>query len=317
MTTILVTGAAGFIGSHVCDRLLAEGRRVVGIDDLSEGKIANLAEARSYGPQFTFHNIDIRAPDLRLLFERHRPEVVMHLAANPSVSRSVADPLHDASVNVLGLLNVARSASSTGVRKLVFAASGGTLYGEQRKIPIRETARRGAVLVSPYGVSKAVGIHYLEYFRRSSGLDFAALALANVYGPRQDPHGEAGVVAIFGAQMLTGQTPTIFGDGEQTRDYVFVDDAVHAFALAADKGSGAVMNIGTGLESSVNQLYQLMGGAAGFRGPPAYGPPRVGDLRRNALDVSLAADELGWRPWTVLEDGLGQTVEWLRQSSAL
>ena len=241
----------------------------------------------------------------------------MHLAANPSVSRSVVDPLHDASVNVLGLLNVARSASSTGVRKVVFAASGGTLYGEQRKFPIRETARRGALPVSPYGVSKAVGIHYLEYFRRWSGLDFAALALANVYGPRQDPHGEAGVVAIFGAQMLTGQTPTIFGDGEQTRDYLFVDDAVHAFALAADKGSGAVLNIGTGLESSVNQLYQLLSGAAGFRGPPVYGPPRDGELRRNALDVSLAAEQLGWRPWTVLEDGLGQTVEWLRQSSAL
>src|SRR6266508_1203596 len=149
MSTVLVTGAAGFIGSHLSDRLLAEGRRVVGIDDLSEGKIANLAEARGYGQQFTFHNIDIRAPDLRLLFERHRPEVVMHLAANPSVAVSVKDPILDASVNVFGLLNVLQAAASTGVRKVVFAASGGTLYGEQRKFPIKETARRGAIPVSP------------------------------------------------------------------------------------------------------------------------------------------------------------------------
>jgi UDP-glucose 4-epimerase len=309
---MLVTGAAGFIGSHLSDRFLAEGRRVIGIDDLSEGKIANLAEARGYGQEFTFHTIDIRSPDLSKLFERYRPEVVMHLAANPSVSVSVADPILDASVNLLGTLNILECSVAAGVRKVVFAASGGTLYGEQRKVPIKETARRSARPASPYGISKATAIEYLEYYRRNRGLDFTALALANVYGPRQDPHGEAGVVAIFSAKMLAGETPTIFGDGEQTRDYVFVDDTVHAFALAADAGSGQVVNVGTGLEASVNQLYQLLARSARFRGRPRYGPPRDGDLRRNALDVALAAQVLGWRPWTVLEDGLAETVHWFR-----
>lgn len=314
MSTILVTGAAGFIGSALCDRLLAGGARVVGIDDLSEGRIANIAEARGYGPQFTFQNADIRSPDFKTVLERYLPEVIMHLAAQPSVAVSVADPLRDASINVGGLLNVLQGAAATGVRKVVFAASGGTLYGEQRKLPIKETARRGAVRASPYGISKAVALEYLDFYKRSRGLDYTALALANVYGPRQDPHGEAGVVAIFSSQMLAGEIPTIFGDGEQTRDYVYVDDVVHAFALAADKAPGALINVGTGLEASVNQVFQTLARAARFRGRPRYGPPREGDLRRNALDVARADQALGWRPWTVLEDGLKQTLEWFRQT---
>jgi UDP-glucose 4-epimerase len=316
VSTVLVTGAAGFIGSHLCDRLLAEGRRVVGVDDLSTGRIANLAEARTYD-RFTFHTLDVRAEELRAVAERHRPEVVMHLAAQPSVSVSMRDPLLDASVNVLGLLNVLEAAVAVGTRKVVFAASGGTLYGEARRLPVRETARRGARPLSPYGITKALALEYLRLYRERHGLDYTALALANVYGPRQDPHGEAGVVAIFASRMLAGERPTIFGDGTQTRDYVYVDDAVHAFALAAapDRGSGQVVNVGTGLETSVNRLFQLLADLTGFRGEPLFGPPREGDLARSALDPSLAATVLGWRPWTPLEEGLRETVAWFRRAA--
>lgn len=315
MPTYLVTGGAGFLGSHLCDRLLAEGKRVVAVDDLSTGRIANLAEARGYGQQFTFYNMDIRLEEIRTVFERHRPEVVMHLAAQASVSRSVEAPAEDASVNVMGLLNVAESACATGTRKVVFAGSGGTLYGEPRQVPVKESARRSSRPQSPYGISKALAIDYLWFYRSLRGLDCTALALGNVYGPRQDPNGEAGVVAIFGSLMLRGESPTIFGDGNQTRDYVYVDDAVHAFALAADRGSGGLYNIGTGLETSVNRIYQLVAGITGFRRDPRFGPPRAGDIRRSALDGELAERELGWKPWTTLEQGLPHTVEWLRSAS--
>lgn len=312
VSTFLVTGGAGFIGSHLCDRLLAEGKRVVAVDDLSAGRIANLSEARSYGQLFSFHNIDIRLDELRTVFERHRPDVVMHAAAQASVAASVKDPALDASVNLGGLLNVLEASAVVGTRKVVFAGSGGTLYGEPRKLPVKEAARRSARPVSPYGISKAVAIDYLDFYRRMRGLDFTVLALANVYGPRQDPSGEAGVVAIFASSMLAGETPTIFGDGEQTRDYVFVDDVVHAFSLAAERGSGEVMNVGTGLETSVSRIYQLIAGVTAFRGEPLFGPHREGDIGRIALDVELAAKELGWNPWTVLEEGLAQTVDSLR-----
>ena len=308
----MVTGAAGFIGSHLCDRLLAEGKRVVGVDDLSTGRIANLTEARGYGQQFTFYNMDIRLEGLRTIVERHRPDVVMHLAAQASVAISAENPMLDASVNVLGLLNVMETAVACGVRKVVFAASGGTLYGEPRTIPVKETALRGAQPVSPYGISKAVAIDYLRFYRDHRGVDFTALALANIYGPRQDPHGEAGVVSILASKMLAGETPTIFGDGNQTRDYLFVDDTVHAFALATERGSGGLYNIGTGLETSVNRIYQLIAQAARFRRKPNFGPPREGDLLRSALEWRLAEKDLGWKPWTALEDGLRQTVEFLR-----
>ncbi|HEX2089911.1 MAG TPA: GDP-mannose 4,6-dehydratase [Actinomycetota bacterium] len=310
----MVTGAAGFIGSHLADRLLAEGKRVIGVDDLSTGRIANLDEARGYGQQFTFYTLDIRLEGLRTIIERHRPDVVMHLAAQASVAVSVQNPMLDASVNILGLLNLMEAAATCGVRKVVFAASGGTLYGEPRTIPVKETAIRGAQQVSPYGISKAVALDYLRFYREHRGVDFTALALANIYGPRQDPHGEAGVVAIFASKMLAGETPTIFGDGNQTRDYLFVDDTVHAFALAADRGSGGLYNIGTGLETSVNRIFQLLAAAVGFRRKPNFGPFREGDLLRSALEAGLAEKELGWKPWTALEDGLRQTVEFFRSA---
>ncbi|MGQ0670460.1 MAG: NAD-dependent epimerase/dehydratase family protein [Actinomycetota bacterium] len=312
MTSIIVTGGAGFIGSHLSDRLLAESHRVIAVDDLTIGRIANLGEARAYGKEFTFFNMDIRAEGLLSLFERHRPEVVMHLAAQAGVRPSLEDPAHDASVNIMGLLNVLECSARTGVRKVVFASSGGTIYGEPRKVPVKETAAAGSHPLSPYGVSKKVALDYLGFYQRYRGLDFSALALANVYGPRQDPVGEAGVVAIFTSKMLAGETPTIFGDGNQTRDYVFVDDVVHAFALALERGSGRLINIGTGLETSVNALYRMLADITGFAGQPATGPLPAGELRRSALDIALASEVLGWRPWTHLEDGVGETVAYLK-----
>lgn len=312
MTTVLVTGGAGFIGSHLCDRLLAEGHRVVAVDDLSTGRIANLSEARGYGNEFTFFNMDVRADGLRSLFERHSPEVVMHVAAQAAVPRSIEDPIFDASVNTMGSLNVLECSRLTGVRKVVYAASGGTLYGEPRKLPVKETARSGSRPESPYGISKKVVLDYLSFYERSHGLDWTALALANVYGPRQDPDGEAGVVAIFSSKMLVGEVPTIFGDGNQTRDYVFVDDVVHAFALASERGGGRLVNVGTAMETSVNGLYRMLSDLAGFEGAPGRGPARQGDLRRSALDIALAADVLGWKPWTHLEDGLAETISFIR-----
>jgi len=312
VTTFLVTGGAGFIGSHVCDRLLAEGHRVIAVDDLTTGRIANLVEARGYGKEFTFFNMNVRAEGLLPLFERHRPEVVMHLAAQSGVRPSLENPMNDASVNIMGTLNVLECCARTGVRKIVYAASGGTLYGEPKKVPVKESAAAGSHPLSPYGISKKVGVDYLGYYERYRGIEWTALALANVYGPRQDPTGEAGVVAIFATKMLAGDTPTIFGDGNQTRDYVFVDDVVHAFALALDRGSGRLVNIGTGLETSVNGVYRMLADITGFSGQPASGPLPPGELRRSVLDNALAADVLGWKPWTHLEDGLGETVAFLK-----
>ena len=312
MTTFLVTGGAGFIGSHLCDRLLAEGHDVVAVDDLSTGRIANLTEARGYGGRFTFFNMDIRAEGLMSLFERHRPHVVMHLAAQAAVATSMNDPILDASVNVMGSLNVLECSRRSGVRKIVYAASGGTLYGEPRKLPVKESAATGARPVSPYGISKRTVLDYLVHYEREHSIEWTGLALANVYGPRQDPHGEAGVIAIFAAKMLNGETPTIFGDGNQTRDYVFVDDAVHAFALAADRGSGRLVNVGTMVETSVNGLYRMVSEIVGFAGRPEDGPARPGDLRRSVLDNALAREVLAWQPWTHLVDGLGETVAYLK-----
>ena len=312
MTTILVTGGAGFIGSNLADRLLAEDHRVIAVDDLSTGRIANLGDARAYGKAYTFFNMDIRAGGLLSLFERHRPELVFHLAAQAGVRPSLEDPAHDASVNVMGTLNVLECASRVEASKVVYAASGGTLYGEPKRLPTKESTAQSSYPLSPYGISKKVVLDYLGFYQRYRGLDFTACALANVYGPRQDPTGEAGVISIFAAAMLSGDAPTIFGDGNQTRDYVFIDDVVHAFVQAMDRGSGKLVNIGTGLETSVNGLYRLLAQIIGFDGEPSHGPLPPGELRRTALDISVAAKALAWKPWTHLEDGLAETVAYLK-----
>jgi UDP-glucose 4-epimerase len=312
VTTVLVTGGAGFIGSHLADRLLAEQYRLISVDDLSTGRIANLSEARGYGKEFTFFNMDVRAEGILSLFERHRPEVVFHLAAQAGVRPSLDDPGSDASVNVMGLLNVLECSVRTGVRKVVYAASGGTIYGEPKRLPAKESSAQGSHPLSPYGISKKVGVDYLGYYQRYRGLDFTALALGNVYGPRQDPRGEAGVVSIFTNKMIEGETPSIFGDGNQTRDYVFIDDTVHAFVQAMTRGSGRLVNIGTGLETSVNHLFRMLADIVGFTGEPAYTPLPPGELRRIALDISAAPSAIGWKPWTHLEDGLKETVAFLK-----
>jgi UDP-glucose 4-epimerase len=312
VTTVLVTGGAGFIGSNLADRLLAEDHRVVAVDDLSSGRIANLGEARGYGKAYTFFNMDVRADGMLPLFERHKPEVVFHLAAQAGVRPSLDDPVLDASINLMGTLNVIECAIKVGVRKVIYAASGGTIYGEPRRVPAKESAAQGSHPLSPYGISKKAALDYLAFYQRYRGLDHTALALANVYGPRQDPYGEAGVVSIFASKMLAGEAPAIFGDGNQTRDYVFIDDVVHAFVQAIDRASGKLVNVGTGLETSVNGLYRLLADIVGFDGEPQHGPLPPGELRRIALDISAAGSALAWKPWTHLEDGLAETVAYLK-----
>ena len=313
----LVTGGAGFIGSTLVDRLLAEGHSVDVIDDLSTGSLANLAGARaSADNELSFHRLDIRSPEVVELIGRRGPEVIFHLAAQADVRRSVADPVFDADVNLLGTLRILEGARAAGSQRVVFAASGGTLYGEPdpSELPLKESLPQRPL--SPYGVSKKAALDYLVAYRELHSLEFAALALANVYGPRQDPHGEAGVVAIFAERLLGGLPVTIFGDGEQTRDFVYVDDVVDAFVRAASKGGGLVCNIGTGQETSVNTLFQEMAAQAGVVVEPDYQPLRAGELARNCLDPTRARIQLGWNPWTELGAGTSATIEFIRDRAA-
>lgn len=308
---VLVTGGAGFIGSNLVDRLLADGHDVDVVDDLSSGTLGNLSEARAQrSSRMTFQRLDVRSPAVTELIAHRKPEIVFHLAAQASVTVSVAKPVLDAEVNVVGSLNVIEGALSAGTRKVVFAGSGGTLYGVPESIPTREGHPQHPE--SPYGVAKKAVGDYLHYYRAVHGLEYTVLALANVYGPRQDPHGEAGVVAIFSNKLLAGERPTIFGDGEQTRDFVFVDDVCDAFVRASEKGGGLIVNIGTGTETSVQHLYDAMARAVGFDEPARYAAPRAGELRRSALDPGRAGIHLGWEPFTDLDSGLARTIESFR-----
>lgn len=307
----MVTGGAGFIGSTLVDRLLADGHDVDVVDDLSSGSLANLADARRRQPRrLTFHRLDLRSPGLVELIASRRPEVILHLGAQMDVRVSVARPLFDAEVNILGSLNVCEGALAAGTRKVVFAGSGGTLYGEPEELPVREGHPQHPL--SPYGVSKKAVGDYLHYYREVQGLDSTVLALANVYGPRQDPHGEAGVVAIFAGKLLAGERATVFGDGAQTRDFVYVDDVVDAFVRAMDAGGGLTLNVGTGVETSVQSLYDAMARLAGFAEPPRYAPARTGELARSALDPGRAATHLGWKPQVDMDTGLARTLAWFR-----
>jgi UDP-glucose 4-epimerase len=310
---VAVTGGAGFIGSTLVDRLLAEGHSVAVIDNLWSGKQANLDDARrTAGDRLTFHHLDVRDRGVAAVFADAPPEVVFHLAAQADVRVSVSRPLFDADVNIMGGLNVIESARHAGARKVVVASSGGTIYGDPapEALPVDESHPQAPV--SPYGVAKKVVDDYLFAFRALHGLDYAALALSNVYGPRQDPHGEAGVVAIFAGRLLGGEPCTVFGDGEQTRDFVYVDDVVDAFMRAADRGDGVLCNIGTGVETSVNVLFRAMADAAGVDASPVYASPRVGELERSALDPRLAGTVLDWTPSTSLSDGAVATLDWFR-----
>ena len=311
----LVTGGAGFIGSALVDRLLAEGFAVDAVDDLSTGSLSNLSEARAgrgARTDFTFHRLDICSDQLVDLIARRRPEVVFHLAAQADVRVSVARPAFDAQVNIVGSLHVLEGARLAGARKVVFASSGGTIYGtvDPDDLPARESLPQRPE--SPYGVAKKAVGDYLFAYRQLHELEYTALALANVYGPRQDPHGEAGVVAIFAGRLLGGEPCTIFGDGEQTRDFVYVDDVVDAFVRAAERGGGLLLNVGTGQETSVNDLYGTMAKEAGVTQPASYAPPRAGELARSALDPARAGIHLGWKPWTSLAEGTRATIDWFR-----
>jgi UDP-glucose 4-epimerase len=308
----LVTGGAGFVGSNLVDRLLAEGHEVDVVDDFSTGSLANLAEARkSGGRALHIHHLDITAPAVTELMARRRPELVFHLAAQADVRVSVARPAHDANVNVIGSLHVLEGARQAGAERVVFAASGGTLYGDPspEELPIRESHPQQPL--SPYGVSKKSVIDYLVAYRALHALEFSALALANVYGPRQDPHGEAGVVAIFIDRLLRGETPVVNGDGSQTRDYVYVDDVVQANLAAVTSPPGRY-NIGTGIETDVNRLHRLLAAAVGVAPVEVHGPAKPGEQRRSCLDASLAAARLGWTPRVGLEAGLAATVTHFR-----
>jgi UDP-glucose 4-epimerase len=304
---VLVTGGAGFIGSHLCDRLLAEGANVVAVDDLSTGRASNLGQALG-NERFAFVEQDVRSRTLREVFQEHHPDLVMHLAAQSGVRPSLEDPDHDASINILGTLNVLSAASAAGTRKVVYAASGGTVYGEPDTIPVEETAADGAHPESPYGISKKVALEYGRFFTRHRDLGFTALALGNIYGPRQDPSGEAGVIPIFASAMLAGRAPTIFGDGEQTRDYVYVEDTVDAFVRAIDRAPGRLLNVGTGIQTSVNELAAMLSEIVGSDVQPTHGPQQDGELRRIALD-------LGWTAHTDLPTGLALTVDHLRAAT--
>ncbi len=306
-----ITGGAGFIGSTLADRLLADGWSVDVADDLSSGTLANLADARSVGDRrFSFHRIDIRNAAITELIESRKPDVVFHLAAQADVRVSVAKPQFDAEVNVIGALNVFQGALAAKVKKVVFASSGGTIYGSPTQIPTPETHPQRPE--SPYGVAKKAGGDYLHYYHQIHGLNYAATAFANVYGPRQDPHGEAGVVAIFTGLFLERRRPTIFGTGDQTRDFVYVDDVVDALTRAAERGEG-IINIGTGDETSVNDLYASMSRATGYTDTPNYAAARAGELDRSALAIDRAGTELGWKPFTSLDEGVSRTIEWFRE----
>ena len=304
---ILVTGGAGFIGSHIVDAYLAAGHEVTVVDDLSTGRKHNLNAKAS------FQQLDIRDRGLRQFIAAGRFEVINHHAAQISVKVSTEDPLLDAEVNVLGLLNVLQAAAESGVRKVIFASSGGTIYGGPERLPIDEGYPYAPE--SPYGCSKAAGELYLRCFAKERGLGFTALRYSNVYGPRQDPHGEAGVVAIFARKVLAGDTPVIHWDGEQSRDFVYVGDVARASLLALSAGDGEGLNIGTGVPTTVNQLYQGICDAAGRRIEPQYGPRRPGDLRTSYLDAAKAQQVLGWQPEVALADGLARTVEYFRQEA--
>lgn len=311
--SVLVTGGAGFIGSNLVDRLLAEGRRVIAVDDLSHGNLGNLAEARANHPgAFEFHRLDVTSSALDAVVQRHRPAMIFHLAAQMNVRVSVQDPVADAMANVIGTIRVLEAARAFGVRKVAFATSGGCIYGEPalEDLPIRED--QPGFAHSPYGASKRSAEEYLRTWEVLHGVQWTSLALTNVYGPRQDPEGEAGVVAIFMERMLAGESCTIFGSGEQSRDFVYVDDVVDAFARTITSGDGLRCNIGTSQRTSVRALHAAIAAATERPDEPVFAPARPGELDHNAVDPSLAAAELGWQPFTPLATGLAQTLKWAR-----
>ena len=301
---VLVTGGAGFIASHVTDALVAEGHQVSIIDDLSSGKRENL------NPKATFYQIDVQDPGVADVIRRERPEVLCHHAAQMDVRRSVADPIFDAKVNLVGLLNLMEHGRQNGLKRVLFASSGGAIYGEQDVFPAPETHKTEPL--SPYGVAKLASERYLSFYQSTYGISYAALRYANVYGPRQNPHGEAGVVAIFAEKMLRGEQPIINGTGEQTRDYVYIGDLVRGNLAALTAAFSGAVNLGTGIETDVNTIFRHVRKLCGSHAAEQHGPAKPGEQMRSVVDSNLAQRVLGWRPQVSLEDGLRETVAFFR-----
>lgn len=303
---ILVTGGAGFIGSHVVDLCIEAGHEVVVVDSLITGRKSNL------NPKAKFYQVDIRSKDLEKVFETERPEVVDHHAAQMDVRRSVADPIYDADVNVMGTLNVLNMAVKYGTRKVIYISSAGVVYGEPVYVPCDEN--HPIKPLCPYGATKYMNEMYLYMYKQIHGLDYSIIRYPNVYGPRQDPAGEAGVVAIFAGRMLRCEPVTINGTGEQVRDYVFVKDCARANLMLLDKGSGEVYNLGYGIGTTVNQIFNGLKETTQYPLEANYGPARSGETFRIYTDASKAKRELGWEPTIPLQEGLRQTVAYFRQA---
>jgi UDP-glucose 4-epimerase len=301
---VIVTGGAGFIGSHIVDGCLAAGYDVAVVDDLSTGDLERL------NPKAAFWKVDIRSAELEKVIAKEKPEIACHQAARANVRESMEKPLLYADVNVLGSLNLLECCRKHGVRKVVYASTGGAAYGEPQHLPVTEDHPVNPL--DPYGASKHHVEHYLFLYRHSFGLDYTVLRYPNVFGERQDPEGEAGVVAIFGRQMLLGMQPVINGSGLQERDFVHVSDVVKANLLAFDRASGRILNIGSGVGTSVNTIYQGLAGLTGFKGQPLHGPAKQGEVNRIFLDARRARYELGWSPSMPLEEGLRRTVDFLK-----
>ena len=303
----LVTGGAGFIGSHLVDRLLELEYKVVVMDNLSTGKIKNLDAAA------VFHHTDITQPAMDDIIQREQPDLVFHMAAQTSVSQSTKDPIKDVNANVLGTLRVIEASRRVGVEKIIYSSTGGALYGNPETIPCPDDTPIAPV--SPYGMSKWVAEQYLNFYYRLYRLNFTSLRYGNVYGPRQDPYGEAGVVSIFTQAMLEGKQPQIFGDGAQERDFVAVSDVVEANIAAIYHGDGKSMNISTGEATSVNRIFELLQDITGYKWDALHAPNRAGEVYQISLDPSNAEQELGWSPKITLKEGLQMTVDYFREPS--
>ena len=307
MAKILVTGGAGFIGSHVVELFLEKGHEVVILDDLSTGRESNI------NPRAKFYKMDIRNPEIRKIFETERPDFISHHAAQMDVRRSVAQPLFDADVNILGSINLIECAKEFGVKHFVYISTGGAVYGEPEYVPCDEAHPINPIC--QYGASKHTVEHYLFMYHVNYGLNYTVLRYPNVYGPRQDPHGEAGVVAIFTGKMLAAEPVTINGDGEQTRDFVYVGDCAYAnyLAVTVDHRPG-IYNIGWGRPTSVNDIFNTLAKITNFSRAAAFGPAKVGETRHIYLKADKARKELGWSPTLSLEEGLERTVAYFRES---
>jgi UDP-glucose 4-epimerase len=304
---ILVTGAAGFIGSHVVDAYLANGHEVIAVDDLSTGRLSNL------NPAAKFYQLDIRSPELAAVFEQERPDIVNHHAAQMDVRRSVAEPLFDADVNIMGALNLIENSRRFDVKRFIYISSGGAVYGEPQSLPCAEDHPIDPIC--QYGASKHTIEHYLYIYQHIYGLPYVILRYANVYGPRQNPHGEAGVVAIFTGKMLSNQQVVINGDGEQERDFVYVGDCAGANLLALEtQAVNTIYNIGAGVGSSVNEIYELLKEISCYDQQAVHGPAKLGETRRIYLDTTRAGSALGWEPTVDLREGLRITVEYFQKA---